>query len=143
MPTRSSRAAARAAGAEAVKVDPKIETCWIDTVQIGFGITLYVCFSRNFVGPIGFVWGIRTGDDKRNRFDVFGSYVLDWARRFGVRTKINEVILETHDVIATAAGSNDGGEAFMKAFGYDHDKKRMAWSYVKPRRRAKLQSRQS
>ena len=121
-----------------LKFDPKIKTCWVDCVSIGFGISMYACFSRNFVGPIGFVWGTATGDRGKRRFDVLGSYVMPWARRKGVRTKINEAILSGGcDVIATVSGTEEGGAAFMKAFGYKHDSKRLTWTYVKPKRRRK------
>lgn len=114
--------------------DPEIATCWVDHATIGFGFHIYACFSRRHPAPVGLVWGICGADGPRVRFDVFGSFVQPWARRRGVRTLIQQELLKTYDVVATLGGSDSGGAAWMKAFGYRRDRQAMQWVYVRQRR---------
>jgi hypothetical protein len=115
-------------------VSDKIDTkrCWVDEVDFGFGFTMFVCFAREWFSPVGFVWGVlTTTHHKKATFDVCGSYVIKGARRMGIRTRINQAILERAEIITTNQGSHDGGEAFMCAFGYELDSATDSWHYVK------------
>ncbi len=90
---------------------------WTTYQNIGFGIRLYVCYAREFVGPVGLVWGIPLGS-KPSVFFVLNSFVLLWARRQKVRTTINKLILEHHEQIQTGSRATKEGDAFMKKSGY-------------------------
>lgn len=110
-----------------------IKWCWVDVIEFGFGWTMFICFAREFHSPVGFVWGvISTTQDDRNTFDVSGSYVIPSARRNGVRTFINQEILKRASVITTNYGSKEGGEVFLRAFGYQYDEETGTWYYVPP-----------
>ena len=107
--------------------------CWVDVIEFGFGWTMFICFAREFHSPVGFVWGVlTTTQDDRTTFDVCGSYVIPAARRNGVRTFINQEILKRASVITTNFGSDEGGERFLRAFGYEYDKPTGTWYYVPP-----------
>lgn len=93
---------------------------------IGHGIAVYACFADEVCCPVGFVWGIGYETSRKKRFDVMGSYVPPVYRRRGVRTAINEKILEEYDVISTLAGS-PLGRAFMRAQGYKYDPRIPIW----------------
>lgn len=114
----------------------KLSGLWCDAKTLGFGIVLYACFAREFAGPVGFVWGIgmAAGNAGKSRFEVFGSYVLPWARRAGVRSALNKSIRESYDVITTQNGSGEGGEAFMCAAGYRMDRASGVWPLAKGKR---------
>ena len=98
-----------------------LKTAWVDRSQFGFGWTLYALFDRGFEAPIGLVWGLRqaTGDAqgkqaKATTFQVYHSYVLPWARRQGVRRKINDSILEDNTRIVTACGASPAARTFLR-----------------------------
>lgn len=116
-----------------------IEKCWVQWMPIGYGMTLYVCWSPDYTSPVGFLWGFTAtltgldGQEERMKFDVVGSYVIPAARRQGVRTHLNNVILQTHDIITTDNGSPEGGRAFMEAYGYRFKPEESSWVFVKPR----------
>src|SRR5207237_874484 len=85
-------------GTQNVKWKPDIKGAWVTWAAIGFGQMIYVLYVPNHTSPIGFVWG--HGDETRC-FEVYGSFVEPWARRNGVRTRINQTIFEHADVIVT------------------------------------------
>lgn len=103
----------------------KAEDVWIQWKRLGFGLSLYVLFSYDHPMPLGFVWGVGSGG-KRNRFDVYGSYVIKFARRRGVRTLINQTILKSYPIVMTQNGTRYG-EAFMRASGYHYNKNVEYW----------------
>lgn len=94
-----------------------IKDSWVTWTRIGHGVVIYALIASDFPCPIGLVWGIPQGGRKK-LFQVYHSYTLPNARRQGVRTKINEAILQTFDAIVTGDGSKDGGSAFMAKSGY-------------------------
>jgi len=105
-----------------VKID--ISRCYVEPYSLDYGVVMYICRSRDQMIPIGFVWGIGVGNDKKtygdallDSYDVWGSYVIPWARRCGVRTLINQKILEHYDVIQTRSATGEGA-SFMKKMGY-------------------------
>jgi len=91
----------------------------VKSVDIPFGGTMYFCFVSAYCYPVGFVWGV---GDNRRVFEVAGSYTEPWARRQGVRTRLNEAILKDYVVIRTNFGSDEGGAAFMRKQGYQFSK---------------------
>ena len=116
-----------------IKYQVRLDTAWIQVVEIGLGGWCYVLFDRGHASPLGLVWGLPTAP---GRFDVYHSYVMPWARRQGVRKRINEEIFKTFNVIATGKGTKDGGAAFMKAQGYKYNKELKNWYLLKPTKRA-------
>lgn len=97
---------------------------WVDWGKIGIGFVLYTLWNRDQPMPLGFVWGmVKTKDC----FEVIGSYVPAWARRMGIRSAINAVILSHYKTIVTVGGSKSGGEQFMKARGYKYSKETGSW----------------
>lgn len=119
------------------KID--LEGSWVTWATIGFGLRIYCLFTPDSPAPKGFCWGYALGG-KKTKFLVHGSYVIPWARRSGVRTRINEQILRHCPVIQTFSGSRQGGAAFMRARGYRYSAAQDTWSLVRrpaPRRAAK------
>lgn len=100
---------------------PDLDTCWIECVEIGHGHLLYICWSRHSVTPCGMVWSIAfRADSGKQNFLVLGSYVPPFARRKGIRTLINQKILE-HVAVILSPNATREGKAFMKAAGYTTD----------------------
>ena len=104
-----------------------VARCYVERYDIDYNTEMYVCRSRGFLAPVGFVWGFAMGADKDaygdvklSRFEVLGSFVPDWARRSGIRSLINKTILQTFDVIHTNGATPEGAE-FMKSSGYKRD----------------------
>ena len=87
---------------------------WVTWAQIGIGQLIYALYVPNHTAPIGFVWGHSQGE----QFCTSGSFVQPWARRFGVRSRINNEIFTHFAVITTVSGSKEGGKQFLKASGY-------------------------
>jgi hypothetical protein len=112
---------------------PNLATCWVTWVSVGFGIDIWCLFDKGRPAPVGLVWGIAHGGKKQS-FHVYGSYVHEWARRQGVRTRINQAIFEHYDVIVTGGGSKDGGEAFLKAAGYKSHPATGQWFLERPKK---------
>lgn len=109
----------------------RLNSAYIQIAELGFGIWCYVLFDRGFVAPLGMVWGLPTAE---KRFDVYHSYVIPWARRQGVRKRINEEIFKTYNIIATGHGTKEGGAAFLRSQGYKYNKTLKNW-YLRKRRR--------
>jgi len=99
---------------KATKWKPKMDGAWVSYVAIGFGQMMWFCYVPNCIAPIGFVWGWATGKG----FHVAGSFVQPWARRNGVRSRINDAIFQHYRVISTSSGSKEGGKQFLKAKKY-------------------------
>lgn len=99
----------------------KRDRYWVVWNDIGCGITVFHLFCEEFVSPVGTVYAIISGDnqDGKSVADITGSHVVEWARRNGVRSKINDVIFETFkvDAIITHSGTKHG-KPFMEASGY-------------------------
>lgn len=91
------------------------EKSFVRCVDIPMGMAMYILYVEAYCAPVGFVWGVR--EHGNGVFEVLGSYVEPWARRQGLRSKINEAIHAEFPVIMTA-GATDEGAAFMKAKGY-------------------------
>jgi hypothetical protein len=110
-----------------MKWKPEMTGAWVTWARIGFGQFIFALYVPNYGWPIGFVWGMGHGEGKDSRFDVAGSFVQPWARRCGVRTRLNEEIFKLFAVIASNHGSKSGGLAFMKASGYKRDRSANMW----------------
>jgi len=113
------------------KWKPEIERAWVTWATIGFAHTIYVLYVPNHQSPVGIVWGWGRGD----RFETAGSFVPVWARRFGVRSKINETIFQHFKSISTLHGSKEGGAAFLKARGYKRNEDLDLFYLRRPRRK--------
>jgi len=109
---------------------PDLAHAWITWVTIGFAQTMYVLYVPNAQSPVGLVWGWARGD----RFEVAGSFVPVWARRFGVRSRINEQIFLHFKVISTRDGSKEGGARFLKAAGYKRSQDIQGFCLHRPRK---------
>jgi len=88
------------------------------------GMTMYVCFEKNYIGPVGFVWGIGCWDPPR--FTVYGSYIMPVFRRLGVRTFMNKTLLEHWDTVMSP-NATGLGKKFMQANGYAFDENINYW----------------
>lgn len=104
----------------------------VKCVDIPGGQQMYICYADAYMFPVGFVWGC---GDSRGVFEGAGSYVEPWARRQGVRTKINEAILRDYPVIRTNYGSEDGGMKFMRKQGYRFSKDLHCYFLHRPKKR--------
>lgn len=101
-----------------MKCDLELKGAWVTWARIGFGQTIYALYVPSYFAPVGLVWG----EGRTTRFDVYGSFVIPWARRNGVRTRINEEIFKDYKVISTEGASKEGGRQFMKASGYKRNR---------------------
>src|SRR5688572_20981126 len=100
-----------------------ITKCYVDgPYEIDYAQELFICRSRDYPCPLGMVWGQGNWNNKKEwtYFEVNGSYVLEWARRCGVRSLINEEILKKYKAVTSRDGTKDG-KPFMKKSGYKAD----------------------
>ena len=120
-------------------MDNIIKDCWVTWVKLGHsGLVMYLCYHSENISPIGFVWGLSIGNQKKEGiFHVLGSYELKHYRRKNVRTLINKTIMKHNKIIQSWFGTNTGGKAFMKASGYTYDKIRNDWYLVRRNKRGK------
>jgi hypothetical protein len=110
------------------KWKPDVSKAWVTWTPVGFGVMLWMLFVPDFVAPVGLVWGTQHGGKRKLTFNTYYSFVLPGARRCGVRTRINQEILKTYDLIVTGSGTKQGGMAFIKAAGYRYNKELDVWS---------------
>jgi hypothetical protein len=119
--------------------DPDIKTCRVEWMDISQGVRQWTCYSRDCISPIGVVWTLEQYSKvtATTIIEVLDSYVLPRYRRRGVRTKIQECMLNRAErvVVRSTEGSKEGGEAFMRAAGYTYDRQRSEWYFIKPKRR--------
>lgn len=94
---------------------PELNGAWVTWAPIGFGQRLYALYVPNHPYPVGLAWGVPAG----KCFHVAGSFVQPWARRCGVRSRLNEGIFASFQTIATGHGSNEGGRQFIRAKKYE------------------------
>ena len=104
----------------------------VKCVDIPFGGQMYFCFVSAYAFPVGFVWGV---GDSRRVFEVAGSYTEPWARRQGVRTRINEAIMRDYLVVRTNYGSDEGGAQFMRKQGYKFSRILRCWYLTRAKKR--------
>lgn len=102
------------------------------------GVFQVYATTKNWHCPLAFVWGLHTGGDA-NRFDVLHSYTFPFARRCGLRTLINDkiFIMFDVDVIMSGDGTDKGGLAFMKNYGYELHKPTGHWFVTQETRKLK------
>lgn len=96
------------------KWKPELNGAWVTWAAIGFGQRIYALYVPNHAYPIGLVWGVPEG----KCFQVAGSFVEPWARRCGVRSRLNETIFTHFETLYTGSGSKEGGRQFMRAKKY-------------------------
>lgn len=108
---------------------------WVVNRPLEHGVKQYECYIKDDPSPAGFVWGIACGIGKgKPVFQVFHSFVHPWARRKGVRSKIQKVLEEHFTAVFTYTGTKDGS-AWMKASGY---KKLRPWGlWIKDKKQKK------
>lgn len=104
---------------------------WIERCDVGFGLWQYTAFHREWSSPVGIVWVLPIGG-KCPMAHVMHSYVRSEVRRLGIRSAINDEIFKLFNCIQSWEGTKQGGEAFMKATGYTHDRMRGDWFKKKP-----------
>jgi hypothetical protein len=103
--------------------------CWLDRGKLGFGLSVFGLFIRDMISPVGLVWG----DARGEKMDILGSFVPAWARRQGVRTKINELLFKDyHYKTVVTAGATKDGRAFMEASEYAFSEEFQWWFKHKP-----------
>ena len=102
-----------------MSIEFKPENPWVTWTELHGGVTQVYALCKNWHCPIAFVWGLHTGGDA-HRFEVLHSYTLPFVRRFGLRTLINDEVFKKVgvDVIISGKGTDTGGMAFMKSYGY-------------------------
>ena len=119
------------------KIKIALKDSWVTWETVGFGITGFFCFCREYSAPVGVVWTACSGCDARprTRVEVIDSHVIQWARRQGVRSRINEAIFAEYgaDVIMTHEGTAKGGLAFLKHWRYQRDGVSGTWALSKRR----------
>jgi hypothetical protein len=113
-----------------------LDKCWVTYVDVGFGCRQYMLFTPEMIAPIGFVWVTAVGG-KVSSATVLSSYTRPYFRRRGARTRLNEELFKSVEIIQTKQGSKEGGAAFLKASGYTHDPIRDDWYLLaKPKTKA-------
>jgi hypothetical protein len=121
------------------KVDMRVEDAVVRRMQIGHGVwylSLWVPVTPYPVGHLWFANFLNTYDEVV--VEVYQSFVSPFARRQGVRTRLNDELFTTFKaaVLMTGDGSKDG-IAFMRATGYKLDEATGYWRLL----RAEWQSR--
>lgn len=114
-----------------MKITINMSRCYVEWIDIGYAQRMYVCRSREYSFPLGFVIGTEHWNEKCEwtYFEVHVSFVIQWARRQGIRTMINAKIIEEFKAV-TSAGATPAGRAFMKAQKYRRDP---LYGYVRKR----------
>lgn len=93
--------------------------------SIPYGLYLYMYHHPNEPQPLGVVI-VRvhntsvTGKSVNTYAEVLISHVISWARRLGIRTRINEEIMKAWPTIVSSGATKDG-KKFMEASGYKED----------------------
>lgn len=116
---------------------PELEQAFVTWAPIDRGQLIYVLYVPNHMSPLGFVWGRISGEGRESTFETYGSFVPDWARRFGVRTRINQAIFEHVSTITTKHGNKEGGLAFLKGSRYKWDRNVHCWYLTKWKKKKK------
>ena len=98
------------------KIKINLEDVHVNLDPFGRGLYQYTAWWKYHIGPVGVVWVI--GVDKTKCF-IIGSFVPHWARRQGVRTRINTEIGKWCKTIVTASGTQPHGIGFLKGSGYE------------------------
>ena len=75
---------------------------------------------------------------ENNSIEILQSFVMDWARRNGIRSKINDALFGWYDWAKSirSSGATKDGEKFMRAAGYKK-LKNGTWIVRRKRKRAK------
>jgi hypothetical protein len=87
---------------------------------------MYVVHHKQYSIPLGFCWGVGFRTQTGTRFESYGRFTPDWARRSGVQAFINKRLFEAYDVISTCSGTKLG-EKFLKSSGYKYDLNIQTW----------------
>lgn len=112
---------------------PDLAHAWVTWTSIGFAQTMYVLYVPNHQSPVALVWGWGRGQ----RFEVAGSFVPDYARRFGCRSHVNKTIFQHFRTISTQHGSKEGGANFLKASGYSRSEALDCFYLERPKKKGK------
>lgn len=118
-----------------------LDQCVATHGQTDIGLWFVALWSPQFNTAVGVVFGT-VGEDRQSGDKTFvshGSFVNPRLRRRGIRTRLNDVIFANLkvDMIRSACGSNEGGEAFMRRTGYQRWKdgswyvRREAWNLMR------------
>ena len=109
-----------------------------DEISIGWrfstipGTLVCEAVDSRTAAPVGVVYYRVNDTDKR--IEVLRANVIGWARRKGIRSRINDWLLDAYKgyYLYSQTGTDDG-TAFMKAYGYKKLKSG-AWVYRRRRR---------
>jgi hypothetical protein len=118
-----------------------IGKCHVDWYEIDYDQRLYVCRQKDLTAPLGVVIGQcyyignDNGQSKYSFFEVKLSYVTDWARRNGIRSLINQTILQDFPAITTF-GHTPLGYKFIKGKGYKKHPQ-LGWILTRPNKKTK------
>lgn len=97
---------------------------WVDINTVGFGVTCFTCFDKEYSHPMGFAWCIRLGGKDDTHISMISHmYTVPWARRKGVANYILKSIKDDANFIHTGIGSDDGGKEFLEQAGFKFDKR--------------------
>lgn len=110
------------------RVDPA--SCTARVYNLDHGIWQITLFDSRALAPAGHVWFVpfAVGDAGKAMALVIDSFVTEWARRQGVRTRLNEEIARLTAVqVVLTPNSTESGRAFMEATGYQLDKDTGLW----------------
>lgn len=119
-----------------MKKPKKYGWTWVTWRDLEHGIVQFECYIKSDPSPAGFVWGIACGivGKKKPVFQVFHSFVHPWARRKGVRSKIQTQLEKNYSAVFTYTGTKDGS-AWMRASGF---KKLRPWGlWIKDKKQKK------
>lgn len=99
------------------------------------GIHVIEAYDRDHPCPFGQLWwrwGLGIAD-----VEVLNSYTFPDMRRLGVRTRLQNYMIEwlKPRTVVTGRESTRDGIVWMQSFGYRLDRKRGVWYYLVPKRK--------
>lgn len=108
--------------------DLDLSKCLVDVNMIGFGITLYSCFNREFVGPLGLAWTVDYKVEGGTKMaDLLWVYTLPPYRRRGIARLLLETISSRRDAVMTGTGTDEGGRALIESVGFRYLESASRW----------------
>ncbi len=102
---------------------PTLAGSWIESTQVGFGMTQWTLWVKYFAGPVGFLWFQASGNGKAgNMAMLFDIYVPEWCRRRGYAFHLLREFRKAHSVLHTGIGTKYGA-ALAKAIDWEWNPK--------------------
>lgn len=101
-------------------------------INIGNGVTQYTCWSRDWDGPLGFLW-IRFRLNQENLLvgDILNCYTQEWARRHGIAKFLYNTAILTEGLksLTSPSGTEKGGKEFLQSYGFIYNENAGLWIY--------------